>query len=160
MDGFSSIAKSILLLQILISATSSSYINKVDGNLRKECPLGEAINTFEAIYDHGAKDRQFNFGCTRVVTKATCQWTDYLNAFDKPVNRRCDGYIGGIESIHNNHFEDRRWKIQCCNPGEEIQKNRCQQTSYINKFKQTIKFALEPDQMFVGLESYHEDSHE
>ena len=125
-----------------------------------ECPLGEAINTFESIFNQKAHDRQYRFGCTRVVSSASCSWTDYLNEYDDPVNKHCDGYIGGIESIHASGVEDRRWKIQCCSPKEDIRKKGCKQTSYINDFKEKIEFILKPDQMFVGLESYHENSQE
>ena len=137
-----------------------SYWNELDKRQFIECPSGEAVNMLESIYDQGTGDRQYRFGCTRVASSSTCSWTDYQNAFDDPVNIHCDGYIGGIESIHSNYHEDRRWKVQCCHLKEHIDKTGCKLTSYINDFNQKIEFKLQPDQMFVGLESYHDNSKE
>ena len=133
---------------------------ELDINQYFECPEGEAINMFDGIYDQQSYDRKFRFGCTKVASKANCSWTDYVNDYDKPVQHNCDGYIGGIQSIHSNGVEDRKWKIQCCNPGTEIQKMSCITTSFINDFKGRIEFKLKADNIFVGLESYHENSQE
>ena len=125
-----------------------------------ECPEGEAINMFEALYDKQKYDRRFKFGCSRIASTAKCSWTDYLNDYDKPVLQNCDGYIGGIQSIHSNGAKDRRWRIQCCNPGEKILKIHCTETPFINNFQEKIEFKLKPDRMFVGLQSFHDNSKE
>ena len=132
----------------------------VNGVQFTECPSGYAVNTFESVYDQSAQDRQYRFGCTRVASGAVCSWTSYLNAWSAPVNKHCDGYIGGIQSIRHNSTEDRKWKIQCCFPTEHMWKKSCTQTSYINDVKKKIEFVLKPDQMFVGFQNFHENSHE
>ena len=114
----------------------------------------------ESIYDQGTRDRQYRFGCTRITSTSTCSWTDYLNNFDGPVNKYCDGYIGGIESIHSNLHEDRKWKIQCCNAGEGVTRGICEKNLLLNDFKEEIKLKLNPDKALVGLESYHDNLQE
>ena len=121
-----------------------------------ECPSGEAVNMFTSVYDQENHNRQFMFGCTRVSSTARCSWTDFLNHYNEPVNEICDGYVGGI--YITSFYDDQRWKIQCCDPGEDIQKISCTKSWYINKFKQPFDFKLETNQIIVGLESYHETS--
>ena len=42
--------------------------------------------------------------------------SDFVNDWDQPVTYQCpnDGFLTGIKSVHNNQFEDRRFKYQCC----------------------------------------------
>ena len=41
---------------------------------------------------------------------------DYVNAFDKPVVYMCpaDFFLAGVQSYHENPYEDRRFKYKCC----------------------------------------------
>ena len=47
--------------------------------------------------------------------KTVCT-SDYVNEWDQPVTYQCpnDGFITGIDSVHDNRYEDRRFKYQCC----------------------------------------------
>ena len=133
--------------------------NKLDERQFVECPAGSAISMLESIYDKSTYDRKFKFGCNRVATTAQCSWTEYLNEYEKPVKGSCAGYIGGIESIHSNRFEDRRWRIQCCYSEDEIWKKKCTLTPYINAFEEKIDINLKPEELIVGLQSYYDNSH-
>ncbi|XP_061171808.1 uncharacterized protein LOC133181295 [Saccostrea echinata] len=51
-------------------------------------------------------DQRFRFECPR----------DYVNEMDMPLIFQCHdgGVISGIESFHDNHYEDRKYKFKCC----------------------------------------------
>lgn len=42
--------------------------------------------------------------------------TEYVNDWDEVLVFQCqhNSYISGIDSYHNNHAEDRRFKFYCC----------------------------------------------
>ena len=46
----------------------------------------------------------------------TCKKWGYVNEYDEIVNFGCPnrGIVTGFESKHDNHHEDRIWKINCC----------------------------------------------
>lgn len=50
------------------------------------------------------------------ATKTFAFVADYVNAMDSPIVFQCgSGVIHGIESYHQDTYEDRRFKFKCCN---------------------------------------------
>lgn len=45
-------------------------------------------------------------------------FTEYVNNFDEPVLYACPngGYLNGVNSVHDNVPEDRKFKFRCCTP--------------------------------------------
>ena len=122
------------------------------------CGKGEAIYEFKGRYIKDKRDREFQFGCTKVGESSTCHWTGYLNKYDGPLNHVCDGYIGGIESVHDSGKEDRIWKFYCCTTND-IRKLDCNKTPYqINHYRHNINFRMSSYIIFTGLESHHLNS--
>ena len=52
---------------------------------------------------------------TRILSTLSL-FLGYINDFDQPMAYNCplNQYVSGMESIHSNHYEDRRWKLYCC----------------------------------------------
>lgn len=53
---------------------------------------------------------------SKKAAKTVAFGTDYVNAMDSPIVFQCgSGVIHGIESYHQDTYEDRRFKFKCCN---------------------------------------------
>ena len=64
-----------------------------------------------------------------------------------------------VESIHNNHNEDRSWNWEC---RQVITSGypKCHNTGYVNDFDQPMAFTCGPNEYVAGTDSYHSNHHE
>ena len=58
----------------------------------------------------------------RILVKIFVCSTEYVNDWDEVIAFQCshNGYITGIDSYHDNHVEDRRFKFRCCETTGEL----------------------------------------
>lgn len=77
------------------------------GGLMKVMPcLRELCNQWLPMFNNTSKK----------AAKTVAFGTDYVNAMDSPIVFQCgSGVIHGIESYHQDTYEDRRFKFKCCN---------------------------------------------
>eukprot|EP01084_Bolivina_argentea_P003177 5933_1 len=111
--------------QILYGATSTLVETQYDEHFTRSCSnvYGLMVGG-KSMHHNFYEDRRWTFYCADDInhkryTFPNCGWTDWVNGYDAPVNFECpdNGVIRGIESVHNNYYEDRLWKFECCNIG-------------------------------------------
>ena len=99
------------------------YDNAFDEDLNFACDLGEHLVGMESIYDGPFRDRAFKLTCINraYIDVSSCQWkpedvNEYVNNMDEDMNYSCPGnsIVTGVFSHHEDHYEDRQWRIRCC----------------------------------------------
>ena len=57
-----------------------------------------------------------SFAAGRPVWYENCEWSQWVNSYDGKFVYLCPGrkFVGGVQSIHNNHHEDRIFSFYCC----------------------------------------------
>ncbi|GFO48454.1 hemagglutinin/amebocyte aggregation factor [Plakobranchus ocellatus] len=154
----------ILITLALAIGTSSAWMTDWDQHFTFSCPDNEMLKTIESIHDNGKEDRVFNFGCTPVPFGASlsgCEWSGYANDYDKLLEFQChnDAVITGIDSVHDNGKEDRRYKFRCCNPVGLVT-HACEYTGIINNYDAHLLYRA-PDGMAIkGVSSRHDNGKE
>ena len=71
----------------------------------------------ESILSFGRMTKKVRAGLASSNNANDCEWSGYLNNFDRPVDYICpDGQIiTGFQSYYDSWKEDRRWSVRCCN---------------------------------------------
>jgi len=156
----------LFLLFFTFTLANSYWHNGWDGGLTYVCPVKNgkhhgAIKMMESYHDNHREDRRWHFECSYDVQRAErCHWTDWINNWDAELYFICpnNGYIGGFHSYHDNHREDRRWKVVCCEakPGLED----CKWTGYINGWDGHMKYNVPSTRVIHGLYSVHSNHRE
>ncbi|KXJ27587.1 Hemagglutinin/amebocyte aggregation factor [Exaiptasia diaphana] len=68
--------------------------------------------------------------------------------------------MAGIESIHANNAEDRRYKFYCCHSYWH-RARLCKTSGYVNNWRSDFKFRVKRKNWFiVGAYSFHKNSKE
>jgi len=141
------------------------WANDYDGKLYFECPEGSAITHLTSIHNNNYEDRMWAFECQAVKEEAeftACAWTGYVNNFDEPFIYECTegaGLITGMESIHDNHYEDRRWSYKCCYTAETCYHD-CHFTPFINAMDGPMDYKVQDGYWISGFESEHDNHFE
>merc|ERR1712176_1640670 len=97
----------------------SGYVNSWDEHFTYECSSGAGVVAgLESEHDNHSEDRRWSFKCVSDSNSCyhDCHFTPFVNDYDEPMDYRVPaGYvITGVESVHNNHNEDRIWSFQLC----------------------------------------------
>ena len=138
--------------------------NNYDGVLNVECSDKQGLYRVVSQYSSPTRDRQWQWDCHE-VTKTTfteCYWTDnWENVWDEPFFFQCPAnyILTGVNSIHSNYYEDRRWKFRCCHAENHFTKN-CFASDYINDWNQFIEYSVDQSYVFTGVYSYHVNAKE
>ncbi|XP_050397171.1 millepora cytotoxin-1 [Patella vulgata] len=104
----------------LATSNSCKWTNKVntyDHVMNFKCPSGGAITGIRSIHNNYYEDRVFDIKCCDVIKPpASCLWTKFENSYDGRLDYTiaANRYLNGIYSVHNNHYEDRRFKFNEC----------------------------------------------
>lgn len=64
-----------------------------------------------------------------------------------------------MESYHDNYYEDRRFKLQCCRVAYKTTKN-CYNTEFVNDWDSPMNFNVPPGRVIKGVYSVHDNSKE
>jgi len=141
-----------------------------DEHWLRECSGDRVMTYVNAWHSNDHEDRQFVFQCRAfkyVVTK-NCEWsTNWINNWDAYFDFKCAAgkVITGIESYHDNNYEDRRFKFKCC----ELQADRTEYYSitqdsawsaYKNTFDNRLVVTAASNRAFCGVSSYHDNDYE
>ncbi|KAH9491656.1 hypothetical protein Btru_030606 [Bulinus truncatus] len=96
----------------------SGYVNQYDQLVNYQCPGEGMICGIESVHDNRHEDRIWSYFCCAPIGFIThgCELTPYVNTYDNLLNYRVpDDYIlRGVDSVHDNHHEDRIFKFDVC----------------------------------------------
>ncbi|XP_074649189.1 uncharacterized protein LOC141904499 [Tubulanus polymorphus] len=139
---------------------SVAWKNQWDRPLNFQCPNNQHIQWFKSRHDNGREDRLFDMNCRPGYVGTDCSWTGYLNDWDKLVNFVCphNGIVTGFHSYHDNHREDRRWKLRCCKvarPGQS-----CYWSGWLADWDQEIDYSFPNGMAMTGMKSIHDNGRE
>ncbi|KAK9975740.1 hypothetical protein ABG768_020976 [Culter alburnus] len=152
----------LFLLLTGLLASGQGWSNSYDEPLNFKCPPGQSISSITSTHNNFYEDRLWDFGCKETFIQSTdCFLSHYVNNFDQDFTFECPLHyvITGMNSFHNNFFEDRRWQFYCCKSKCEVSSN-CQWTSYVNWFDETFHWNVPDNHVLVGAGSYHHNVHE
>ena len=138
--------------------------NELNGELRVECSDKQGFVRVVSQLNNRHEDRQWKWECQEVVKTsfAKCYWTDdWVNEFDEPFLFQCpaNNILTGVQSIHHNHYEDRRWKLRCCHAKNHFTRN-CFASAYINDWHLMMDYKVDAPYVFTGVFSYHSNKKE
>ncbi|XP_072913801.1 hemagglutinin/amebocyte aggregation factor-like [Hemitrygon akajei] len=138
------------------------WVNDYDDKLLFTCPASETIEAISSQHHNHHEDRQWDFQCRKSFSQQpSCAWSHYVNNFDEEFTFTCpfNSIISGVESYHQNHEEDRRWKFYCCRVENVCNKN-CFWTNYLNLFDEYFSWQVPESSYLVSVSSYHDNYHE
>ena len=144
--------------------TNDGFNNDYDKVLNYVCSTNEALNYIKSRHSNFYEDRQFKLGCLKVTTASypleDCQWYRYVNDWDDSFIFTCPSshVMTGMYSEHDNFYEDRIWKYQCCKTKNGRTEN-CVATDYVNDFDQEF-ICNANNNVFIGAHSYHSNYEE
>ena len=106
--------------KISSSCSWTDYVNWFDEEILYQCPNG-VITGVHSYHSNYHEDRRFRFRCCTTVKNCAnaCLWTGYVNGWDAYMNYYVpNGYfLAGVNSVHDNRKEDRRWRFLICKQG-------------------------------------------
>ena len=140
----------------------TQWQNEYDDELDVVCPDKQGFYRVVSQYDGTTRDRQWQWDCREVTktTTANCFWTeDWENWFHRPFFFRCPAnyILTGVNSIHHNAYEDRRWKFHCCDAENHFTKN-CFATDYMNNWYENIDYTVDQSYVLTGVFSFALDN--
>jgi len=94
----------------------TGWVNGWDGHAKGECKPLEVLTGIESIHSNHHEDRLWKIRCSRVLAdnEGKRWWSDWQNGWDQAFSNPLMGQaqlMVGIESYHNNHHEDRRFRF-------------------------------------------------
>ena len=141
----------------------SDYQNEFDERLYENCHDGFGVFHVKSEHDNDKEDRRWLWECRELVHKPEdhCYWTSYKNDFDRPLTFSCDAneFVGGVESLHDDQYEDRIWKFKCCKIGGYITRS-CFTTGYENEYDGPMDYEADYGYVITGAESTHNNGKE
>merc|ERR1711988_651690 len=134
----------------------TGWINNMDHPMNYAVGGNFYLSGLGSYHNNHYEDRQFKVIRTRIgARQVRSQWTGWLNNMDRPMSYSCPGnqVIVGLISYHNNHTEDRRWRIKCAQfGGVGVRKGGW--TGYLNNWDRPFYSGC-GGRPLVGLMSYH-----
>ncbi|GFS13748.1 hemagglutinin/amebocyte aggregation factor [Elysia marginata] len=155
-----------VLLVVIIPGhlTHAQFHTNWDAPFLYECPLGLVLKSIHSVHDNRKEDRRWRFGCGIAASGCklrACHWTDYVNWWDAPMNFVCPAnyVISGLQSYHDNHREDRRFKFKCCSHRHYITYS-CSLTGYINNWDAVLNYNVPRGHVLTGVAGVHDNRKE
>jgi len=94
----------------------SGWINGWDHGFTYSCPRNQVIVGMKSYHDNRKEDRRWQVLCSGFKNLSVRKggWPGWQTTWDRPFSLHCGGRpMVGISSLHNNHKEDRIWRVQC-----------------------------------------------
>merc|ERR1712048_30025 len=94
----------------------TGFVNNMDGTFAYTCPTNKAIVGFYSYHNNGNEDRRWRFYCAHFhgVGFRAGGWPGWQTRMDAHFAIGCGHNPAiGFSSYHNNHREDRVWRIRC-----------------------------------------------
>lgn len=140
-------------------------VNDWDQPLQYTPGVDRAFVGMKSHHDNHYEDRKYQMYFTEGegLRCNPLSWSDWQNDWDQPFTFVCPPHhaVAGIQSVHNNDKEDRRWKFQCCDlqPGG-YRVHSTTVSGWINKFDEPADFECNPQEVMVGAMSEHSNNRE
>jgi len=119
------------------------------------CKSGEYLNEFHSnILNENDRTWKFNCADGNGIVTADCNWSDYVDVKDEPLNMTCsnslfDGVITGIASFYRDQF--RQWKIRCCR-SKQYEPALCKtERDWLNKASNNIQHKASDGHIFDAI---------
>ena len=148
----------------LVTGGLAAYQNDWDRLLNVKCNRhhGEALYSVQSKHSNRKEDRRWMWQCKRIVSGAmsSCYWTGYTN-YDEPFLSHCRAnyVLAGVNSVHSNKKEDRRWNFYCCRASGYCTKH-CYWSNYINYWYGYMNYRAPHRWVFTGAFSHHSNKRE
>ena len=159
---------SLYILVVICSVLTrglAAYQNDWDHVLKVMCNRyqGEALYSVQSRHSNRKEDRRWMWQCKKIVSGAmsSCYWTGYQTNYDEPFLFHCPAnyVLSGVNSVHSNKREDRRWNFYCC-----IASGYCTKqwywSNYINNWDGYINCRAPHPRVFTGAYSHHSNKRE
>ncbi|XP_055892566.1 hemagglutinin/amebocyte aggregation factor-like [Biomphalaria glabrata] len=100
--------------------------------------------------------------CLCLVLWSSAQCQQWMTQYDQHFQFFCPPgqTIKALDSIHDNHHEDRVWNFTCIVPPHGATLSKCEWSGYINDFDQPVDYNCPNDGIICGIESVHDNHHE
>jgi len=149
----------------IITSTWTGEKNWWDKKLVMDGGVNGMITGLSSIHNNHSEDRRWKFfsGSAPGLGCSEQRWSGWINAWDKSLYYVCPSnqVLHGIQSYHDNHREDRRWKFQCCRVSSGVSVVRSKWTWYLNEWDGELEYQCpRHDQAIVGMYSYHSNTRE
>ncbi|CAG5128367.1 unnamed protein product [Candidula unifasciata] len=153
-----------LVLTLLCVACNGQWMTEYDQHFKIECPDQQIIKSLESQHDNKYEDRVWNMICalaTNEIRIGACEWSGYVNNYDELLEYQCadERIIAGIESIHENAYEDRKYSFKCCVP-EGVVAHSCEITPYVNDYDKLFNYRVPDGFAIKGVDSVHDNHYE
>ncbi|KAH9504882.1 hypothetical protein Btru_060909 [Bulinus truncatus] len=151
----------ILLVLVSLSVTYGGHVNEYDKPFDFNCDTGSIISYISSTNDNYYEDRLWEIDCRITEFTDNCVKSDYVNDFDKPINFTCPGntVLVGIESYHDNYYEDRRFKFNCCE-ATVCQLSDLSNTGLLNDWDAKVTLLVPEGSAIKSVYSFHDDYYE
>lgn len=116
-----------------------------------------------SVHDNGHEDRRWSFECRQNPgTTGKCFWSGYVNSYDQLLEYHCPDshFVHGVESIHDNGKEDRKFSFYCCEAPACTPLINCYDTGFINSYDHAMDFKVPSSHVLYGAVSVHDNGHE
>merc|ERR1712093_873445 len=94
----------------------SGWVNNWDAYFHYDCPNNYVVTGFISYHHNHYEDRRWRFQCAhfRGLSVRRGGWPGWQTGWDATFHIGCGHRPAvGFSSYHNNHREDRRWRVQC-----------------------------------------------
>ena len=132
--------------------------NRYDAPLSKVCQGVQGMYKVSSVFSGHHSDRAWKWECRSVGSsghKKQCSSTGYVNDWNQPMfffMCPANQYIAGVESIHADRYEDRRWKFTCCAIPNHITLS-CISSGFVNSLKLALNFQAGEGEVITGVYS-------
>ena len=160
---FLAVAVAIFTVAKTAKVNSTDNCNQYDQPFSFECPSGYALDQISGQHDNHYEDRIYCYGCEKISESySDCYQTGFVNDWDEPVVTVCRSnkyYIAGVDSTHDNHYEDRKFNYKCC-ASDHFCTNNSKMVGPVNNWDGAMDYKVTPGNVIVGAFSEHDDSRE
>merc|ERR1712054_153231 len=149
--------------KVAVSRNSwTNWLNNWDQGVSYQTGGNQFLTGFGGLHHNGYEDRLFKVKVATIGTSQSASyWSGWVNNMDASFDFSCRSNYAlvGLQSYHNNHYEDRRWKFKCASfRGVSVQHGGL--TGYKNNMDQQFYSDCGGNNPIVGLASYHNNGYE
>ncbi|XP_059159174.1 dermatopontin-like [Physella acuta] len=151
----------LALAVAMATRSMGGYVNEWDQPFDFKCPLGQAISYVSSVHNNHYEDRRWEFHCRSVGSTGACEDSGYVNEFDQQLTYVCplNKAITGVASYHDNHYEDRRFRFQCCSVNDR-NLTGCYITGDVNTWDGKLTLFVPDGKVVNGAFSTHNNYYE
>uniref|UniRef100_A0A2C9JYB2 Uncharacterized protein n=1 Tax=Biomphalaria glabrata TaxID=6526 RepID=A0A2C9JYB2_BIOGL len=155
------ISRIVFIVLAVARGSLAGYLNDYDQPFVFSCQENQIISYISSVHDNHYEDRRWEVHCRTAGPTSNCINSGYVNNFDSPMVFICpgNGVLTGIESYHDNHYEDRRFAFKCCDVNGKIPSN-CRTTNNMNNWDGKLTMLVPENQAITGVFSHHSNHYE